>query len=601
MSELAVSPSRPAFRARRWLKPWPLLPAVIFLGAAFVYPVALLLGTSFVDRAGDLSAEHYARLFESAVVVKVLIITFKIAGWTTLFSILAAYPVAYLLSTLPPGRRNLLVIWVLMPFWTSFLVRTFAWMVLLGRNGALNQLLTLLGVTDPPSFIYNFTGVMIGMVHALMPLCVLTMLSVMENIDRNLLRAAGTLGARPGAAFWRVYFPLSLPGVAAGGLLVFITALGFFITPALLGSERETVIVQLVIFQIKEMLNWSFAGAIAILLMAVALVIFYLYDRLVGLSTLSGGSARAVTDARRNPLGWLGRQLGQAAISTLSATTDLWASGVEKLFPPRADRRQRRVGRAVLWAGALAIIGFLALPAFFVVPVSFTQESFLGWPPVGFSLQWYESVLGNPLWVGAAWRSLVVALSAAGLGLLLGLPAAFYLVRHARFGQTALLGFLVSPIIMPHIIIAVALFYLYARIGLVGTTLGLIIGHTVLAVPYIVVTVVAVLKNYDERLDHAAYTLGANKARTFLHVTLPLIRSGLIAAFMFAFIVSFDELTIALFVTSGQVTTLPKQMWDDALLRVSPALAAVATLILAFMTGLILLSEYLRRRGLRRG
>ena len=180
------------------------------------------------------------------------------------------------------------------------------------------------------------------------------------------------------------------------------------------------------------------------------------------------------------------------------------------------------------------------------------------------------------------------------------IPAAFYLVRHARFGQTALLGFLISPIIMPNIIIAVALFYLFARIGLVGTTLGLIIGHTVLAVPYVVVTLVAVLKNYDERLDQAAYTLGANKARTFIHVTLPLVRAGLIAAFMFAFIVSFDELTIALFVTSGQVTTLPKQMWDDALLHVSPALAAVATMILVLMTGIILLSEYLRRGSLKR-
>jgi ABC-type spermidine/putrescine transport system permease subunit II len=163
------------------------------------------------------------------------------------------------------------------------------------------------------------------------------------------------------------------------------------------------------------------------------------------------------------------------------------------------------------------------------------------------------------------------------------------------------MGFLISPLIMPHIIIAIAVFYLFARIGLVGTTVGLVVGHTVLAIPYVVVTVVAVLKNYDRRLDQAASTLGANGARTFLHVTLPLIRSGLVAAFMFAFIISFDELTIALFVTSGRITTLPKQMWDDALLRVSPALAAVATLILAFMTVIILGSEIFRRHSVKSG
>ena len=150
---------------------------------------------------------------------------------------------------------------MLLPFWTSFLVRTFAWIVLLGRNGAVNGLLRAMGITDAPAeLIYNFTGVMIGMTHALMPLAILTMVAVMENIDPNLARAATTLGARGGQAFWRIYFPLSLPGVAAAGLLVFITALGFFITPALLGGRREIMITQVIIEQVQDLLNWAFAG-----------------------------------------------------------------------------------------------------------------------------------------------------------------------------------------------------------------------------------------------------------------------------------------------------------------------------------------------------
>ena len=131
-------------------------------------------------------------------------------------------------------------------------------------------------------------------------------------------------------------------------------------------------------------------------------------------------------------------------------------------------------------------------------------------------------------------------------------------------------------------------------------SIGLVFGHTVLAIPYVVITVLAVVKGYDQNLDMAAYTLGANRKQTLLRITLPMIRAGMIAAFMFAFIISFDELTIALFVTGGEVTTLPKQMWDDALLRVSPALAAVATLLLLFMSTFILVSEIMKRRAAKR-
>jgi ABC-type spermidine/putrescine transport system permease subunit II len=269
------------------------------------------------------------------------------------------------------------------------------------------------------------------------------------------------------------------------------------------------------------------------------------------------------------------------------------------VFPHKADRPRKSYARGTLWVAGLLVIAFLCVPAFFIIPVSFTEESFLTWPPKGFSLQWYELVFATPHWIAAIGRSLIVATFAAGLGMLFGVPTAFFLVRQQFFGKSALFAFLVSPIIVPHIILAVSLFYLYAKIGLVGTTVGLILGHTVLAIPYVVVTVMAVLKNYDERLDQAAWTLGATKPMTLWHITFPIIRAGLIAAFMFAFIISLDELTIALFVTGGEVTTLPKQMWDDAILQVSPTLAAVATIMLAFMTTIILISEFLRRRGAR--
>ncbi|GBE42548.1 putrescine transport system permease protein PotH [bacterium BMS3Bbin10] len=605
MSISASTTEAPPRRARKsaLLRYWPLYPAFLFLGFFFLYPVILLLGLSFVDNQGALTGEHYSRLVASSTYLKVLMITLKIAGWTTVIAILAGYPVAYLLATVKTSTRNRLIIWVLMPFWTSFLVRTFAWIVLLGRKGALNQWLEALGLVDQPvAMIFNFAGVMIGMVHALMPLCILTMLSVMENIDTNLTKAASTLGARGGQAFWRIYFPLSVPGIAAGGMLVFITALGFFITPALLGGARETMIVQVIIFNIQEVLNWGFAGAIAVLLLVAVLIIFYLYDRLLGLSTLSGESSLAAqSSSRANPFSRLGKFLGGLFIEAMASICEKAGAFYDHIFPRKANRPSRRHSRRVIWGAGLAIIGFLALPALFIIPVSFTEAGFLSWPPEGFSLKWYEGVFESNVWFRAALRSFIVAIFAAFLGMCIGVPAAFLLVRQSFLGKAAVFAFLVSPIIIPNIIIAVSLFYLYSKLGLTGTTVGLILGHTVLAIPYVVITVMAVLKNYDVRLDQAAWTLGASKLKTLWLVTFPLVRAGMIAAFMFAFIISFDELTIALFVTGGEVTTLPKQMWDDALLRVSPTLAAVATLLLLFMSGVILGSEFLRRRSKQMG
>ena len=602
ISEIGPDTGKLYRRRPAWFAAWPLLPLLIYLGFLFLYPVVQLLWLSLLDQAGEVSDVHFAKLFARITYVKVLGITFRIAAWTTLFAVLAGYPVAYLLATTTERRRNTLILWVLMPFWTSFLVRTFAWIVLLGRHGTLNTWLQDLGITDAPlGLIYNFAGVMIGMVHALMPLAVLTMLAVMQTIDANLPKAAATLGARGGQAFWRIYFPLSLPGAAAGGLLVFITALGFFITPALLGSGREIMIAQVIIEQVEELLNWGFAGAVAVLLLVTALVVFYVYDRMLGMSTLAGSSAAAekAVGASDNPIGRLGSWLGGHIIAALGWVCDLFGELVEKIRPIRPERPRRQTSRWVLWVVAMAVIFYLAAPSFFVVPVSFSENVFIEWPIKGFTFEWYERFLSSDIWVGAMIRSFLVGLAAATLSMFIGVPAAFVLARQRLIGRTLALAFILSPLIVPRIIIAIAIFYLYARVGLVGTSIGLVLGHTVLAVPFVVVTIMAVLKNYDERLDHAAWSLGASKARTLWHITFPLIQPGLIAAFLFAFVTSFDELTIALFVSGGTATTLPKQMWTDALLKVSPTVLAVSTVILVFVTGVILLAEYAQRRSAR--
>jgi putative spermidine/putrescine transport system permease protein len=576
-------------RRPAWLRPLLMAaPLVLLFVVLLVLPVGQLLLLS-VYSDGAFTLAKYRQLFASSVYVNVMLITLKISLWTTFLSVVAGYPVAYLVASLAKDRKAGWVFWVLLSFWTSFLVRAFAWVVMLGRNGVVNQLLTALGLQDSPTnLLYSMGAVVVGMVHALMPLAVLTMLSVMDNIDRNLPRAALTLGARPGTAFWRVYFPLSMPGVAAGAIMVFVTAIGFFIVPQLLGGRKEIMITQLIIEQVQQMMNWGFAGSISVLLLVVVLAVFALYDRLLGLSTMTGESSR---DRPRGAGSGLLHRLGDAILGTLGTVSD----GIIALFPRR--RAAMEAGTSLpLRTMAVAVVLFLSVPALLMIPLSFAGRG-LNWPPSGFTLQHYQALLASPLWMSAAARSLGIGIGASVLAMLIGTPAAFLLVRGRMRGKSLLLAFVLSPIIIPRMIIAVGMFYFFAKVGLVGTAFGLMIGHTVIAVPYVVMTMMAVLRNYDTRLDLAAQSLGATPWQTLRHVTFPILGAGLLSSFLFAFATSFDELTIALFASGGLTSTLPKQFWDEVTLQISPVIAAVSTCLFVFLAVLITVAEWLRRRS----
>lgn len=565
-------------------------PALIFLLLLIIYPVGKLLGLSFVGPRG-FGLEVYQRLFASSVYVQVMVTTLKIAAWTTLATVLISYPVARAIARLPKRQKGWLLFWIQLSFWTSFLVRTFGWMVLLNRNGFFSQGLQAVGLASGPvEMLYSAPSVIIGMTHAMVPLCILTMIPVMEGIDDNLSRAGMTLGGRPGSVFWRVYFPLSLPGVTAGALLVFITSLGFFIVPAFLGSRHETMITQLIIEQVQEYLNWGFAGALSMLLLVAALAIFVAYDRLLGISSLAGTS-----EVRSGGSGGMAARLGHLLCAGLGHATD----ALMKPFLSRRWAGATNRGSWPEWLVIVAVLIFLLLPSLIMVPVSFTAGARINWPPQGFSLRWYETLLSSPIWAQAATRSILVAIGAAALAMLIGTPAAFAMARQKLPARTLILSLILSPLIIPRMVIAVALFYVYAQVGLVATYTGLIIGHAVLAIPYVVITIVAVLKGYDARYDQAAWSLGARPMQALRFVTLPLIRPGLISAFLFALITSFDELTIALFVTGGLTTTLPKQMWDDAINIATPTLAAASTLLLVFVAAITLAIHWLQSREAR--
>lgn len=572
-----------------WLRPLMMAaPLVMLFLVLLVYPVGQLLLLSIYSD-GSFKWNNYSQLFSSSVYLDTMWITLKISLVTALLSIVGGYPIAYLVSSLQKDKKSRWVFWILLSFWTSFLVRAFAWIVVLGRNGLANQLLLALGLQDAPSnMLYSFGAVLVGMVHALMPLAVLTMLSVMENIDRNLPRAALTLGARPGTAFWRVYFPLSMPGVAAGAIMVFVTAVGFFIVPQLLGGRKETMITQLIIEQVMQVMNWGFAGAISVLLLIVVLIVFAIYDKVLGLSTMTG----AQSDKSNHSSGFM-RQLSETVLGLLGSISDRLIALV-----PRSRKRDLQQGDSfVLRASVVALLVFLSVPALLMIPISFADKSGLNWPPQGFTLQHYQDMLASPLWINATVRSFVVGFFAALAAMAVGTPVAFLLVRSQMRGKALLLAFVLSPLIIPRMIIAVGMFYFFSKVGLVGTSLGLVLGHTVIAIPYVVMTMMAVLRNYDTRLDMAAQSLGARPWQTLRYVTFPIIAAGLTSSFLFAFATSFDELTISLFASGGLSSTLPKQFWDEVTLQISPVIAAVSTCLFAFIGILITCADWLRRRS----
>ncbi len=218
--------------------------------------------------------------------------TIWVSGAVMLACLLLGYPIAYLLAHLPMRTSNLLMILVLLPFWTSLLVRTTAWIAMLQSQGVLNDIFVFLGVTGDDqrfSLIYNMTGTLIAMTHILLPFMILPIYSVMRAIPPSHVRAAKSLGATNWTAFWRVYFPATIPGIGAGGLLVFILSIGYYITPALVGGQDGQLISNFIAFHMQRSLNWSLAAALGGILLVIVLVLYWLYDRIVGIDNMKLG------------------------------------------------------------------------------------------------------------------------------------------------------------------------------------------------------------------------------------------------------------------------------------------------------------------------
>src|SRR6195256_632634 len=261
-------------------------PAALSIVVLFVIPIGYVLLLSVTDPSVSLA--HYRRLFTVPLYASVLLNTFKTSLIVTIACLLLGYPLAYVMARRNDIVATIFLIAVGLSFWSGFVVRTYAWLVILGNKGPVTAAYALAGWGKPPQLLFTSFSSMLGMTHILLPYMVLALYGVMRKIEPSYLRAAESLGARPFGAFRHVFLPLSLPGVVNGSILVFTMCLGFYITPILLGTPKDMMISQLISQQIEDLLAWGFASAIAVVLLASTLLLLGIYNRFAGLDRLWG-------------------------------------------------------------------------------------------------------------------------------------------------------------------------------------------------------------------------------------------------------------------------------------------------------------------------
>lgn len=541
---------------------------IVVLGLFFVWPLVDIVFRS-LSRAGIVSYSHpsiswlnYSALWHDALLRIVIRNTLTLAVWSTLVTVVLAYPVAYLLSRLQRRHANLLLGLIVVPFLVSILVRLFAFTELLSTDGIVNKALSLVHL-GPYKILFTTPAVVIGTVNYLLPYMILILYASMATVDPSLATAARSLGASSGYIFRKIFFPLTKGALVSGALLIFVLALGFFLTPVLLGGPQDTTVAAYVEEQI-ELFQWGNASAVGILLFVVTTICFVIAVRISGIATVV-----------RRP-------------------------GVSQKGSAEAEPLGMGVLAVVLWAAMAVTLVVLLLPLVVVIPISFEQSQIITFPPQGFTFHWYQVVTTQPMWTSAIWKSCRVGVCVAILATALGLGLARLLqdLRSAR-AVVAIQTVVYVPLVVPIILLSIGIFDVETRIGLDGSFWGLVLPHTVLALPFTFAACNAALADLDPALEEAAWTLGVSRTRAFYAVVLRPILPSIIGAMFLGFIISWDEVVIALFQT-GQQPTLPVTIFSFLQSGVQPSVAAIATLLISMVVVGMAVLQLINHRARRR-
>lgn len=583
MSATAVHTAGPTVSLSERLKDpaWLLLPAAAFLAFIYLLPLFDLFRISM---SGSSWSVHFERVFAVSLYWDSLVRTMQISFTVALLCLFFGYPTALLIHKTSGWRQAVIATAVVLPYFIAILIRTYSWMVLLGKNGPINKLAVALGIFDQPAqLLFNRGSVLLGMTAVLLPLMVLSIYSSIARQDPSLVRAGQASGAGPLAVFWRVLLPLTLPGMGAGFLLVFVTALGFFITPTLLGGPGDQMFAMHITQQADFATSEGFLQALAVVLLVITLVVVAIAGRFLGFEFIWGGnklSDSTKPSKQRHPGRWTG--------GALSAKI---ADGIGWPLMRLLSRMPVNTGTWTVRALGGFVLMMLTVPIVVVMILSFSKASFLTFPPPGFSLRWYEKFFSDTEWMTAFTNSLIIAAMSAVFAVTLGGMAALGIVRSSIKGKSAIMLLLVSPVIVPPVVLGLSLYSLFLRTDLAGTMGGLAAAHAIGGLPLVVVIMAASLQGVDRRLEQAAAVHGASPLTVFRTVTLPAIAPGMAAAAFFAFLHSFDELVLSLFLSSAQLKTLPLRLWADVNYQLNPVLAVVSTLEVLLVVGGIALAR----------
>lgn len=555
--------------------------APLLLLLAFVaLPLARSVWDSFDGVA--FSFARYYSIFTDELYHAVFMRTMRVAVVVTALSVFLGFPLAYFMTMISRRAAAITALFVLVPLFTAFLIRIYAWMTILGRGGVLNKSMMALGIIDAPIRILGTsTAVYIGMVHVLMPIAVLVMYSGMLRIDRTLITAAQVLGANRTKSFFRVYLPLCAPALVSASVLVFIFAMGFFIAPALLGSPSDTMITQLIVTQITSLLDLKVGYALSTSLLVVTVVVLLISNMFVPLEQMWLQESSLSVRRRRLPK-LLIRLAGP--LHVIQHTAEMMVDAV--------TARPLWLMPALLKVYVGVLLLFFVAPLLVVYILSFSSSPFLVFPPPGFSLQWYQKFFSSPEWWSALAMSLKLAVMTATLATAISAAAAFGLVRGQFGGKRMLFLFIISPLLIPGIVVALCAYVSMSDLRLVGTFTALVIGHLVGAVPTAIIILMAAVRGLDRNLENAAATLGATPATIIRKIILPLLAPALGSAWIMSFLHSFDELIVTMFLLGRQRETLPMKMWSDIHFQTDPVISAASSTIITVVAAVIIASQF---------
>ncbi|WP_083269942.1 ABC transporter permease subunit [Bosea vaviloviae] len=558
-------------------------PVLLFVAAFYLVPLVQLFGGSF--RVGDeWTLDGYRQTLSQAAFVRIFFRTLTLSIIVTIICLLIGYPLAYQLSKVKGRAAAILLLLVSLPYMTSVLIRTYAWVIILAPNGVVNK--TLLGaglIQDPLDLVFNTFGVYVGMVQIQLPLMVFPLYAAMMRVDRSLIDAAANLGSNPVSAFLHAFAPLTAPGIVSGCTLVFLSCLGFYVTPALLGGAGDYMLAQGITVRVTALADFVGATTQSVILLSIVIAMLIIFRSTLAPDTGEDRSTKKL--AAKNGTG-LTRY--PDALESLRCRIHPFARSLSEALAV--------IRTPLLWATTVLAFVFLLVPLLVIFPLAFSSASYLTFPPPGYSLRWFNTFISNDIWLRAAWFSIQTCLLASLFAVALSVPAAYAIVRQRAPARIAIYILLISPIVLPHVVLALGLYFFLGKIGLLGTKAGFVIAYTVVGIPYALIAIVGGLRQLDASLERAAQSLGATPITAFRTVTLPLLLPSLLSAIFFSFIMAFDDVILGLFLGGPSSVPLSVRMWEDIKQEISPQVSVVAVIFFAALAAAYLVHQLLSLR-----